>query len=169
MILAKDKEVLDFGESVIERPEGYDDFIVMDSPRPDQDYLPAADGTWFLPPEIAFERQKEVDAKEVRERWVKDAFAPVPVSVSEGDFVFKGGERSAAGIQGAVELAQSLGEEKVKVWDVEKIVHELSFESALFISAQIGKAYRDASIAKQNALFEIINRVFEKGGEHEIK
>jgi len=65
-----------------------------------------------------------------------------PVTV--GDVTYNGGSSSASSISGAIQLAKLLGEDSVKIWDINNVVRTYSFEDALALSKEIGKIYRDA-------------------------
>ena len=104
-----------------------------------------------------FEAQKRVDESEVRRVYEEESEAPV---VCLGH-TWNGGQDSASYIQGAVNLAQALGESTVTITDIANVGHTMSFADALAISATIGKAFRDAFFKKQAALVEINGRVFQ--------
>ena len=76
-----------------------------------------------------------------------------PVTI--GEVTYNGGADSASAINGAVTLAQTLGETDVKIWDVDNVVATYTFDEALAISAQIAKAYRDAKLAKYDLVAQI--------------
>ena len=102
-----------------------------------------------------FEAQKKVDETAVRATFEVEANAPVQAL----GFTWKGGESSAGAINGAVVLAQALGETEANITDIDNVAHTMSFADTLFVAAQIGKAWRDAFFKKQAALVEIANRV----------
>lgn len=105
-------------------------------------------------------KERELAEKQIRETHDFQSKAPVTVSVSEGTFTFNGGESSAAAINGAVELAIALGETEVGIWDVDNIIHLLSFESAKTVAAHIGYAYRESSYKKQRDLVAMANGTY---------
>lgn len=84
---------------------------------------------------------------------VKDIDEKAPVTIN--DITFNGGDSSASAIAGAVQLAQTLGETGVKLWDINNIIVVYTFEEAMTISAQIAKAYRDTQLAKYEKIAEI--------------
>ena len=84
-----------------------------------------------------------------------DSEAPVEVAVDEGTFIFNGGQDSASYIQGAVTLAQTLGEETVDITDIDNVRRTLSFESASTVAVMIGVSFRNAFFAKQDALVNL--------------
>lgn len=64
--------------------------------------------------------------------------------VTYNEVTYNGGDSSASAINGAIELAQNLGEADVRLWDINNIIRTYTFEEATTIAAQIAKAYRDA-------------------------
>lgn len=107
-----------------------------------------------------FDAQNAVDEKTTRETFVTESEAPVTATIPEGTFTFDGGQDSASYIQGAIQLAQDLGEANVSVTDIGNEARTLSFESASTVAIQIGKAFRTAFFKKQATLVAITNRVF---------
>ena len=74
----------------------------------------------------------------------------VSAPVTYNGVTYKGGDSSAAAIQGAVELAQSEGETDVEIWDVNSNREVYTFAEALGISAHIAKVYREKAFAAQD-------------------
>lgn len=99
--------------------------------------------------------QKEAEREAILSQYEIDSEAPVEVTVDEGTFTFNGGQDSANYIQGAVTLAQALGEETVDITDVDNVRRTLSFESASTVAVMIGVSFRNAFFAKQDALVNI--------------
>ena len=78
-----------------------------------------------------------------------------PVTI-EG-ITYNGGDSSASAISGAVQLSQTLGESKVKLWDVNNVIREYTFKEAQLIAAQIAKVYRDAKYEVYQTIEELRN------------
>ena len=105
---------------------------------------------------------KEAKANKINEI-KQDCTANDPVSLSvifkdatTKNITFNGGDSSAAAISGAIELATTLGETQVALWDSNNIVHTgISFDEALSISVSIAKKYRDDMIKRQGLLNQI--------------
>ena len=106
--------------------------------------------------EKAFADQKLADEKATRDLYEIESEAPVEAL----GHVWNGGQDSASYIQGAVGLAQALGEESVTITDIDNVSHTVSFSDAMTIAALIGVQFRTAFFKKQNTLVEIANRVF---------
>lgn len=105
--------------------------------------------------EKAFNEQKIADEKTARDLYEIEAEAPVEAL----GYTWNGGQDSASYIQGAVGLAQALGEEDVTITDIDNVSHTMSFSDAMTIAALIGAQFRVAFFKKQNTLVEIANRV----------
>lgn len=88
------------------------------------------------------------EERKIREKFEIASEAPVTVA----GLIWNGGADSSVMIQGAVSLAENLGEQTVVITDVYNLPHEMSFGDALRIAAQIGRAWRDAFFIKQAAL-----------------
>lgn len=85
------------------------------------------------------------------------AYNPVTLTVNGQSITFNGGDASASAIAGAVDLAQKLGETNVKLWDIENVMRDFSFDDAMLISASIAKVWRDAMYERNNKLLAIKN------------
>lgn len=105
-----------------------------------------------------WEELKQSDEKATRVAFEVNSEAPVTV----GAYTFNGGQDSAAYINGAVGLAQALGETTVDITDIDNIARTLTFEEANVAVVLIGKAFRDAFFIKQASLVEIAGRVFNE-------
>jgi len=77
-------------------------------------------------------------------KFLADSEAPVEVTIAEGTFTFNGGQDSAMAIDGAVRLATRLGEVGVYITDIDNIPRSLSFDSAMEVATEVGKAWRDS-------------------------
>lgn len=82
---------------------------------------------------------------------------PVTLTVNSQSITFNGGDASASAIVGAVDLAQKLGETSVKLWDIENVMRDFSFDDAMLISASIAKVWRDAMYERNNKLLAVKN------------
>lgn len=107
----------------------------------------------FSPAEL-FEQQKVADEAEVRRVYEEESEAPVECL----GHTWNGGQDSASYIQGAVGLAQALGENTVTITDINNVAHVLSFTDALTVAAYVGVQFRTAFFKKQAALVEIAGR-----------
>ena len=105
--------------------------------------------------EKAFNEKKIADEIAVRATFDVDSEAPVATPYG----IFNGGQDSAGYIQGAVGLAQALGETEVQITDTNNVAHTMSFTEAMTVAALVGKQFRTAFMVKQAALVEIANRV----------
>ena len=105
-----------------------------------------------------FEAQKRVDEADVRRIYEEESEAPVECLGR----TWNGGQDSASYIQGAVGLAQALGEENVQITDIDNVAHTMTFTDALTVAATVGAQFRDAFLKKQAGLVEIANRVMEE-------
>ena len=105
-----------------------------------------------------WEETKREDEQAVRNTFDIDSEAPVTV----GLYTFNGGQDSSGYIDGAIALAQALGETTVDITDIDNVARTLTFEEAQTAVVMISKAFRDAFFAKQAGLVEIAGRVFNE-------
>lgn len=108
-----------------------------------------------------FNAQNIVDEQAVRNTYSVDSEAPVEVTIQEGTFTFNGGQDSASYIQGAILLAQNLGESNVTITDINNEPIVLGFESATIVAIEIGKSFREAFFTKQSSLVDIAKRTMK--------
>jgi len=113
-----------------------------------------------LSSQATFDAQKETDARAAREVFEVDGYIPVEVTTPEGTWTYNGGKESANDINGAVQLAEELGETEARIWDIDNVVHVLSFDSARQVAAAIALAWRTAAYIKQAALVQIAARTY---------
>lgn len=106
------------------------------------------DKTYGLTGDALKQAQYDVAVDNIRTTFAQDSEAPV---LSLG-YTWNGGQDSASYIQGAVTLAQSLGETSVNITDIDNVTRELTFEQALQVATDVGLSFRTAFFNKQNAL-----------------
>jgi hypothetical protein len=84
------------------------------------------------------------------------AYDSVTLIVGGQDITFNGGDSSASAISGAVELANSLGETTVGIWDINNKVHTLSIVDAFEVAKQIALKYRTDMYNRQNQITALL-------------
>ena len=99
-----------------------------------------------------FKKQKQI--AEIKANCT--AYDPVALSVNEVNITFNGGDSSASAISGAVELAQSLGETTVGIWDVNNKIHTLTLVEAFEVAKQIALKYRTDMYNRQQQITAIM-------------
>ena len=105
---------------------------------------------YFIPPPT-FEELKSSAISNISSN--STAMSPVTID----GITYNGGDSSASAISGAVQLSQTLGETKVKLWDINNIIREYTFEEAQLIASQIAKVYRDSKYEVYQTIEELNN------------
>lgn len=93
--------------------------------------------------------------EEARKTFELESEAPVEAL----GFTWNGGQDSAGYIQGAVGLAQALGEPDVTITDIDNVARVLSFPEALQVAAMVGAQFRTAFFKKQAGLVAAKNKL----------
>lgn len=110
------------------------------------------DGVWTAQYEVFY-----VDIDEAKARLSsivkRNTLSDSPVTIN--DITYNGGDSSASAIAGAIQLAQTLGETTVKLWDINNVIREYTFEEAMNVFTQIAKSYRDAMLKRQDTIMAI--------------
>ena len=93
------------------------------------------------------------DVKNIKKNEIKSAFLKASVEpITVNDVTWNGGYESATKINGAIQLAQALGQETVILYDIENKPHEMSLADAQNVVIEIGKKYQ-ADLAKKQSLY----------------
>lgn len=114
------------------------------------------DPLWGLEGEELFNAQNTVDLEEAENIYTTTCEAPVVVDT----ITYKGGEESASGINGAVTIAQNLGETSVFISDINYVTREMTFADATNVATQVAKVTRDAYLVRSDTIVEINERVY---------
>ena len=97
------------------------------------------------------------DLKRIKKGEIKKAFSASSVeNVAVGTVTWNGGFESIGKINGAIQLAQALGQTTVTLYDAANTPHDLSVADAQSVVIELGKKYQ-SDFAKKQSLYAQID------------
>jgi len=117
-----------------------------------------------------FSTQSEIDAylETLKSKKVQDILdnTNLKIPVTIGLYTYNGGDSSAAAIFGAINLAQSLLETTVGIWDINDVTRQYSFNDAMEIAKTIGQDYRTKAFARNDRIAAVNTIVIDPQGTY---